>query len=226
MSSLMDFLLQERCQIFFTLFSLCHFLSLTRAQSPSSSPSHGSRTAAGNSSSSAARSTSASAPAPAPSPSAAPALQLHHVHHQLLHVRRRLPEPAVDDEDGGSLLRPDAAQLRTPDTAVPRLPTACGAASGPPSFQLPAPQLGAGVSAAGLQQLPSASHAAGPRTPSSHRSARWVSSAPRAPGTVAGTPAPSARHAYESRRVDEVRVKQQSVNGTRCSTVEPTRNWC
>ena len=208
-------------KLFFFSFprSLCRFPSLTRPQSPASSSSHGSRTRKWSGPSSPARPTSTSAaPSATPSASSASALQLHHVHHQLLHVRWRLPEPAVDDEDRRSLLRPHATQLRTPDTAVSRVSSACSTASRPStsSLQLSATQLAANISTTRLQQLPSAAatHAAGPRAPSRFRPPTcWVpSSTPCAPRTVTGAPAPSAWHAHEPWRVDEMKAWRRSIN--------------
>lgn len=206
-------------KLFFFSLSVFRFPSLTRPQSPASSSSHRSRTRKWSGPSSPTRPTSTSAaPSATPSASSASALQLHHVHHQLLHVRRGLPEPAVDDEDRRSLLRPHAAQLRTPDPAVSRVSSACSTTSRPSasSFQLSATQLAANISTTRLQQLPStsATHAAGPRAPSRFRPPTcWVPSpTPSAPRTVAGAPAPSAWHAHEPRRVDEMRAWRRSIN--------------
>lgn len=216
---------------FFSLTSFCLFvffffiplLSLIRTQSPGSSPSRRSGTAERSGSSTSARPTSASAaPSAAPSPSAASAHQLHHVHHQLLHVGRGLPEPAVHDEDRRPLLRAHAAQLRTPDPAVPpsRLSSPCSAPSRTPTsaLLLPTAHLGSDVPATRLQQLPTAaaapSHAAWPRTSSWYRppTCRVPASTSCSPSTVSGAAAPAPRHAPEPGRVDEIRARQQLTN--------------
>lgn len=199
--------------------TLCYLLNFNQLflspVSCHSSPAHRSRTRKRNCSSTTTCSTSTPASTPASPPSSTSALQLHHVHHQLLHVWRRLPEPTVHDEDRRPHLRSYAAQLRTPNTTISPtcLSTTCSPTSRPTSsssVQLSTTQLGTLISAARVQQLPSTptpTYATWPCTPSGDRSSTcWVPSSTSCARTITGAVAPSTWHASEPWWVDEMRV--------------------